>query len=159
MNKKYLNSILIVLLVAIWGGVIYKYFVKKDTVLPDNAIQSKGMAIDYTIAKDTFVLQLNNRDPFKASKRRRAQSNTTQQGKANGNRTTKPKQTLVWPNIQYYGFVKSTENKTRMALVKINNRLHRKREQQIIDDVKLVKAYSDSIIVLFNKEKKTVRRK
>ncbi len=159
MDKKYLNIILIVLLIAIWGGVIYKHFTKKKIELPENEIKSKSMAIDYTIAKDTFVLQLNTRDPFKASKNRRSQNNTTQQAKPSGNRTTKPKQTLVWPNIQYYGFVKSTPNKTRMALVKINNQLHRKREKQTIDDVKLVKAYSDSIIVLFNKEKKTVRRK
>lgn len=159
MNKKYLNSILIVLLVAIWGGVIYKYFIKKKIAAPENALHSKGMAIDYTIAKDTFVLQLNSRDPFKASKRRRTQSNTTPQTKSSTNRAKQPKKTLVWPNIQYYGFVKSAPNKTRKALVKINNRLHRKREREVIDEVKLVKAYSDSIIVMFNKEKKTVRRK
>jgi hypothetical protein len=159
MNKKYLNSILIVLLALIWGGVIYKYFVKKKTVLPENALQSKSMAIDYTIAKDTFVLRLNNRDPFKASKRRRVQSNTTQQAKSSSNRAKQPKKALVWPNIQYYGFVKSAQNKTRKAHVKINGRLHRKRERETIDNVKLVKVYSDSIIVMFNREKKTVRRK
>lgn len=158
MNKKYLNSILIVLLALIWGGVIYKYFIKKKTVLPENAMQSNSMAIDYTIAKDTFVLRLNNRDPFKASKRRRTQSNTTQAKPSGGNRIKQLK-TIVWPNIEYYGFVKSTQNKTRMALVKVNGRLHRKRERETIDDVKLVKAYSDSIIVMLNKEKKTVKRK
>ena len=120
MNKKYLNIALIVLLVCIWGAVIYKYVIKEDTLLEENVVLSKGMAIDYTIAKDTFVLQLNNRDPFKASKYRRIQStNTTTQAKPSGKSVNKPKALLVWPNINYYGSVKSSQNKTRRVLVKI----------------------------------------
>ena len=75
MDKKYLNGILIIFLIVIWGSVVYKYFVKESIVLQENTINISNSTIDYAIAKDTFTLKLTSRDPFKASKRRIVKNN------------------------------------------------------------------------------------
>ncbi|WP_452602783.1 hypothetical protein [Pontimicrobium sp. MEBiC06410] len=160
MDKKYLNGILIIFLIVIWGSVVYKYFVKESIVLQENTINISNSTIDYAIAKDTFTLKLTSRDPFKASKRRIVKNNkqtSTYTIAVNKNKSAKK---LIWPNIEYYGFVKSTQNETKMVLVKINGKLYRKREKETIDDgLKIIKAQSNSIVIAFNKENKTIMRK
>lgn len=163
MNKRYLNGVLIVFLIAIWGSVIYKYFVKKTVVLQESKIYGDiNYNVDHTITKDTFTLSLNDRDPFKASRKRTSQAKQQkqQQSKASGKtKNSKPIKSLVWPRIEYYGFVKSAQNETKMALIKVNGKIHRKREKETVDELRIVKAYSDSIVVSFNKENKIIKRK
>ena len=161
MDKRYINGILIVFLIAIWGSVIYKYFVKKTMVLPDdNAYGNVNPTVHHTIAKDTFTLVLNDRDPFKVSRRSMRVNKPLQSKKvATAAKRNKSIKSSVWPRIEYYGFVKSTQNQTKMALIKVNGRLHRKREKETVDELRILKAYGDSITVSFNEDEKTIKRK
>ena len=161
MNKKYLNSTLIVLLILIWGGVFYKYFGSKKQ--SDGSLKvanlTQNYKHDYVIRKDTFQLKLIDRDPFGISgKIKRTRKTKTP--------ITKPKKKLkpivkknpVWPTITYHGFVKGQHKTTRLILVKINNKLYRKREREMVDDIILTKAYNDSLIVSFNKNTKNIKK-
>jgi len=155
-NKNYLNSALIVLLVVIWGGIIYKYFGTPKAVEQKQLVVSSNASSNYTIAKDTFKLTLNARDPFKTSKHRKTPATSTKPKKTT-KKTTKKKM-LVWPKIQYFGFVKSATNKTKLVLIKVNGKLHRKREKDNIETLTIVKAYSDSITISLNRQLKTIKR-
>ena len=156
MDKKYLNSALIVLLIVIWGGIIYKYFGKSKVVAQKRPFINANTPVNHVISKDTFTLKLNNRDPFKTSKIKRAVSNTTSSKKKS--KKTSVSKVVVWPKIQYFGFVKSEANKTKLALVKVNGKLYKKREKDKIEALTILRAYSDSIIVAFNKNLKTIKR-
>lgn len=161
MNKKYLNSTLIVLLIVIWGGVFYKYFGgKKHSDGRLNVVSSiSNYKHDYTVAKDTFQLKLIDRDPFGVhNKFKRKSKVKTRITKPKKNIKQKVKKNIVWPTITYHGFVKGEHNATRLILVKINNKLYRKREQQTVEDITLTKAYNDSLIVSLNKNTKTIKK-
>ncbi|WP_353780254.1 hypothetical protein [Winogradskyella sp. 3972H.M.0a.05] len=125
--------------------------------LPEVAIDYQAKDIN---KKNDFSLDIEVFNPFGASSKRnkKKSANTT---KSNGNTNTvkmKSNNTVSWPAIRYYGFVRSGNNNNRLVLLKVNNQLHRKREQERIDDILITKAYSDSIILILNKEKKTIPR-
>lgn len=159
MNKKHLNSILIVLLLIIWGSVIYKYFGNKTIVIHPNAITNTPLnKANLTIVKDTFNLNIIAEDPFRISKKKALVKAVNTSISKNGSVKKKLPTTVNWPSISYYGFVKGEQKDTKLVLIKINNRLYRKRELNTINDVTIVKAYSDSITVSFNKNKKTIQK-
>lgn len=159
MNKKYLNIVLIVLLVFIWGSVLYKYFGSKSfdvQTSSDMALISPAKA-NFSVAKDSFVLILNDKDPFGISKRRNKPPEISKPSNLGLKKKSEPKN-VVWPSISYYGFVRGEQKATRLVLIKVNNRVWRKRETEKIDEVTIVKAFSDSVIVSFNKQHKTIKR-
>ncbi len=161
MKKKYLNSVLIVLLLIIWGSVFYKYFGNKKSSLKNvEALDfTSNYKQNYMVAKDTFTLELIERDPFGASVSIQ-KINQPKKSVRKPKSVTKPavKKNIVWPTITYHGFVKGESNTTRLILLKINNRLYRKREKEIVNDITLVKAYNDSLIVSLNNNNKTIKR-
>lgn len=152
---------LIVLLIIIWGSLFYKYFggEKHSERRLEVANSMLDYNYNYTIAKDTFQLKLTGRDPFgissKIKREPKAKAPITKPVKK-----TKPivKKNIVWPTITYHGFVKGQHKTTRLILVKINNKLYRKREQETVDEITLTKAYNDSLIVSFNKNTKTIKK-
>ncbi|GAA3591086.1 hypothetical protein Q4Q39_15790 [Flavivirga amylovorans] len=162
MKKKYLNGVLIVLLIIIWGAVVYKYFGKSNASKKnrDNNISNISSQPKYNVTKDTFLLEIINKSPFKASKRIKKPVQATKV-KAS---TQKPilkhikKVNTVWPDISYHGFVKGNHKTTRLVLLKIDKKLYRKRENETVGDLTLVKAYNDSLIVSFNNIKKTITK-
>ncbi|WP_346882334.1 hypothetical protein [uncultured Algibacter sp.] len=161
MDKKYLNGILILFLVVIWGSLIYKYFGNSTSL--DQGVYSENIGVnitkDYGIAKDTFKLKLATRDPFGVSRPYTIKTNTKpsikKQASAKKPVINKP---LAWPTITYHGFVKANNSVTPLILLKINNRVYKKREKDIVNDITLVKSYNDSLIVSLNNNKKTIKR-
>ena len=145
----------------IWGGVFYKYFggsksSKKNIEAIDSISNYEQV---YNIAKDTFQLELMERDPFGISDGIKKKIPTEKP-------VNKPKvivkpvvnKSMVWPTITYHGFVKGESKTTPLVLLKIDNRLYRKRERETVDNIILVKAYSDSLIVSLNNNTKTIKK-
>lgn len=160
MKKKYLNGILIVLLIIIWGSLIYKYFGKQNNYLPSQelAYSTTDYKYIYGMTKDTSALVLINFNPFKATKRVKKQVNLKKARPKNQSNKTDKKTIVKWPNITYHGFVKGDSKATRLILLKIGNSLYRKREKETIKDVTLIKAFNDSLIVRYNNNKKTIKK-
>jgi len=155
MPKKYLNAILILLLLCIWGAVFWKHFIKPKTeVAAMSVISPVAYNTKFSIPKDTFDLEITN-NPFKTATLKRP---VVSARKSNAVKKKVKPVNKVWPSIQYYGFVKRSQNTTRLALIKVSNKLYRKREQESFNDLKLLKAYNDSIIITFNGDKKTIYR-
>lgn len=161
MNKKYLNSILIVLLIIIWCSVFYKYFggKKSSSENIDAITLVSNYKQDYSIIKDTFQLKLSVRDPFGVSRRIAKKRDPKKNSKAKPKKNLKSiKRSLLWPSITYHGFVKGENKSTRLILLKINSKLYRKREKEIVNNITLVKAYNDSLIVSLNNTNKTIKK-
>ncbi len=162
MNKKYLNSVLFILLVIIWGSVIIKYFGTSKGVLntPKEMVSNISGNKNYETVRDTFKLDIQNKDPFKVTK---PIENKTPIKTA----LPKPIQKQVrvdkpvaihWPSITYHGFVKGDHNTTRLILLKVDNKLYKKREKEMIADLTIIKAHSDSLLVSFNNQLKTIKK-
>lgn len=156
MIKKGINTILIICLIAIWFSVLKKCTKNSKIELEQDNVFIPNQTIKPAIKKDTFNLKLINLNPFKASNG----SFVVNVNKINTKGVAKknePKTSLIWPKIEYYGFVKSKQKTTKLALVKVNNKLYRTRENQKIDDLLIKKAFGDSIIVVFNDQNKTIK--
>ena len=109
------------------------------------------------IVKDTFQLKIINKNPFKVS---RVLNKPTISMSKKGVSKQKTKTAVIsWPAITYYGYVKKDFNATKLILLKIGNKLYREREKQTINEIKLVKAYNDSLVVELSNNAKTIKRK
>jgi hypothetical protein len=162
MNKKHINIVLIVVVVGLWGTVLYKYvnrfFVTED--LPYTS-QNLSMPIIAKIKKDSFTIQPLERDPFLGKLLVKKQNDFRPNvvikqpivKKAPEIKITKP-----FPRVQYYGYIKSQDKSEKLILLKVNNKLERLRLKANIDGLIIEKIYKDSIEVLFNKEKRVFIR-
>ena len=153
-----------VFLIVIWGGVLYKYFGKQidtDSSFINNIVESDYNS-DYLLIKDkdTFLFQITNQNPFKTSVKKKPLE-IIKKSKISSRTTivkNNSKKNIVWPSITYHGFVKGERKTTRLILLKIDNRLYKKREREVLHDIKLVKAYDDSLAVLFKNQRKTIKK-
>ena len=149
MQKKNLNKILIGLLILIWGILIFKY-VSPYFKSPKNqlAIEVIAPSEKYNLfTRDTFQLKAIKRDPFLGTYKVKKEKTKSIQPTR---KTIKVKKNIVWPKISYLGYVKSNTNKSKLGLVRINNKLHKVRKSQTIDQIQVVKILKDSIAMKLN---------
>jgi len=165
MNKKQLNIVLLLGVVGIWGIVIYKLFGGIFTTKQSAVMNEYNMPItefDFGHQKDTFLLAGFNRDPFlgKKIKSRNSNSNhfvkkdnkSSYRKKVNNHSIDKP-----WPKIEYLGFVKEKEGKDPLLLLKVNDRLFRKKASVFeFDNVRVINFYKDSIELKRGREYKII---
>ncbi|WP_298892444.1 hypothetical protein [uncultured Psychroserpens sp.] len=159
MKKKHLNIVLFILVFVIYGGVFFKIFKKKEVQLDNSAYNStfSQQVSDFNIKRSNFNISSMKSDPFGISKMRTRKPIVKMEPKSTFNSVPqKTKTSMTWPRVTYYGFIKNNSKTTRLALIKINNKLHRKREQEKIDNILIVKAYNDSIKLSFNNTTKTI---
>lgn len=158
MTKKNLNIFLSILLIVIWGGIIYKYFFKKSVIENVDSVESHiaGNFIPIDKVRDTLVLEFSGRDPFLNAKpiKKVVVPKTT-----SPKTYKKPEVNIIWPQIQYYGFVKSNNSKNELVVIKIDGKLYKARNKENIDELKILRTYSDSVEIELNSNKRFFYRK
>lgn len=163
MKKKKLNSILIVIVLSIWGvlihNVVKSYFFTASIIPVSQVTSIKNPTLYYETKKDSFQLVYLQRDPFlnMQEKKNAVTKKTIVTKKA------KPIKRIVhtaWPaNIEYYGFIKGKKSKSRRALLRIDGVLHRLKQNEKVVDIRVKNIMKDSIILLKNNEQKTFFKK
>jgi len=160
MPKKVINGLLIAFCVVIYGAIFLKAFGKKNKVSDSIATipNFKGNFNSNNTTKDTFKLYVTDRSPFgEPSRSRKVISKPIAK---NLFRLEKKETVISWPEISYFGFVKNKNNDQKLAVVKVNNVLYKKREgDELSDGLKIVRAYGDSIIVSYMRNTKTIIRR
>jgi len=163
MKKRGLNILLILLLVIIWFFVFKKTYTLIDTnevvTIPFNEpipkIESKKLV------REDYIFEPLVRDPFTQKAKAKAIYKTKKRKSKNDKVKKKlipQSDKLTWPKIQYFGFVQNSKKTTVMSLLKIDNRIHRVRKGNIVQDLTIVKVFNDSIIVKYNSVLKTIPR-
>ena len=160
MKKAQLNKILIISLIVIWGVLIYKYaspyFKTHEFTAPVRVDTPADLYVLFK--KDTFALELSKRDPFLDT---RVFKKKTPVFKPIAKKVIKKKsleKPNVWPSIQYLGFVKSNASKSRLGLMRINNKLYKVRDGEKLKMLGVIKVEEDSIQLLFEGKKKYFKR-
>lgn len=164
MPKKRLNIILILIVLGLWGTVAYKSinrFFSSEQIVMANANSGQNFSFK-RIEKDTFQLSKLNRDPF-LDKSLVGNTNPLPVKKVSYVKAINkpksietPKPSPIWPQVSYYGYIKSHQKTEELILVKIDNKLLKVRKNQSIEGVIIKRIFNDSIEVGFNKEKKFV---
>lgn len=163
MTKKAINIGLLIIVVFIYGSIVIKCSKNNNLSSDTNAIANlnSNYSADRKMVKDTFQLNITQTSPFGVSKKRKTYRNSNAQNQSSNTKKRTPRSSSnseIWPKINYYGFVKSEKKSTRLVLVKIGDRLYRKREKEEIDQIRIEKAYSDSLLVSFNRSKKMIKK-
>jgi hypothetical protein len=171
MNRKNWTGILIVIVAGLWAYNIYRtvenYQVKTDT---QSEHQNTAMSFaPVMFNKDTFLLDLPLEDPFLRNEGRWNQStnnnNSSNLTNATQGSTRRPSPTpppaeksIEWPSIKYFGFIRNHNAGHQLCMLKIADKTHRLSIGDSQDKITLIQAYSDSVVLSFNNEMKTIRK-
>lgn len=162
MMKKKVNIVLILAVLSIWGAAGYRYisnyFREKDVL----SYHEKDFITtqQIKIIRDTFELRPLPRDPFLNNIIiERQVPKRISKAVMKPVAAQKAKEPLIWPDIQYLGFIESKDQKNKeLILVKVNGGLFRMHKGELNSDVLIKNIYKDSIKVLYKKEERIFKR-
>lgn len=162
--KKKINIVLILAVLGLWGTVIYKavhqYLFPQKIETVAYAVK-KGISADQ-MKKDTFQLQPLTRDPFlntivKSQQAKPVASNANHFKKKLAPAITPVIVNKNWPAIVYYGNMTSEVTNQSLFILKIDKKMYNLKLNEEVQGLKVKNVYKDSILVLFNKDKKYIK--
>jgi hypothetical protein len=171
MDKKLRTRILIAIVAVVWIYNIYRtyenYQVKEEMASSDPGYQAPSFS-PLMFNKDSFDLELPEIDPFLKRPTKKTSSYSVSTGVAQNsvspskNKKKPPKvevtESVQWPSIKYFGFVKNRNKENELCLVQINGRNHKLSKGDRFAEVLISSVYRDSILVVYGGEKKTIRK-
>lgn len=165
-KKKYINGILIVFLLVIWGSVGYKYFSNQSfsREIPigekkTRLLVKKEMNIGGISYPDFFY---NGNNPFLRNSymyKSDTLIDTFNLVVANANNTVENKEPINWPDIEYYGFVKSEQSKSPLAVLTVNGVIFKGRIKESFNEIIIKKIYNDSLCVKYLNNERIINKK
>ncbi|MCF6133372.1 hypothetical protein [Flavobacterium wongokense] len=165
--KKKLNIVLLLLVLCLWGAVIYKYvnqyFSKNEPVSYVNTANYSTKT--EIVKKDTFELNRIARDPFLGGYASVVKSNNSNSVRRVFPRREVKKEPLKvnisrFPNVQYFGFIKAIDKTSQeMILLGVDGKFLRLHLNQDSDGLKVTALNKDSIKVNYNKETKWIPKR
>lgn len=168
MNKKRWTRILIVIVAGLWAYNIYRtvenYQVKHES--QNEQINTNLSFAPVMFNKDTFMLDLPLEDPFLRNEKRwhQSSSNSSTSSSSNPNSRNQQRPTslprvdkkLEWPTIKYFGFIRNRDADHQLCMLNIANKNYRLSIGDSKDQISLIQAYPDSVLVSFQNEFKTI---
>jgi len=166
MDKKIRNRILYIAVACLWGIAIYRTYNNYQTKQENEelAIVNTPSISPIQFNKDTFELELPDKDPFLESGwtptikiENSSSNNSTNNLNIVKKEIVKPTE-KVWPKIEYFGFVKNRNKNSTLCLLKIDGQLMQLSKGQNEKGILVNNVYKDSVLVVFDGERKTVRK-
>jgi hypothetical protein len=155
MDKKKVNTLLIIAVSCIWGIVLYKfiapYFAKTEAIFISE-VPTKPLVAKVR-KKDTVALSFPERDPFLGKPVTKTQK--AKKAKKKPRTVSKP---VLWPKIEYLGFVKSNSSKGRLGLVRIDGKLYRVNTNMEVNGLRIKKIANDVMVLLNGKEERHFKK-
>ncbi len=152
-NKKGVY-LLVILIAAIWAFIIYRFFASSSSATNPELHSTFIAPVLNSNASDTFSISANYRDPFLG----RTEAKILHKGPTVPAPPKKAIEPLKWPTVTYGGMIKSRKSNSQLCMVVINGQSSFMKEGDVNADVQLRKVYKDSIEVVFQKEKRVVKK-
>lgn len=159
MNKKFLNIVLIVLMLIIWGGVFKKFLWNSNEPAETPTEYDQTFELIIEAEKDRLEFHIENTNPFGVSELRTKNPITPAPGpvlKSRKSVRVSKRITGPWPDITYHGFVKNENSTNRLILLKINGKLIKIKENEEVLGLEIEKVRNDSIVVKRDKETRII---
>ena len=160
MKNKKGTYLLLVIVLVIWGAVIYRLFFqnKSGDAVAYNNHSFVPEAVDLSSLNDTFAIHFNYRDPFLGKTIERKSKPAS--GGAISKPIVKPAPVLVskWPVIVFHGLIRNQTSGKQVAWIVIDNHSFNMTPGAIQMGVELKRCFKDSVVVVFNAEKKTIKK-
>lgn len=165
MNKKAGTRILIVVVAALWAYNIYRTIqnVQVKNEVQENTINAPLTFAPVVFDKDTFELDLPNKDPFLKNGsfavqpiQQIAENPSPKPVKKENAPAVTVNPQKKWPEITYFGYLKNHQSNHQLCLINVAGKNYRLAVGATKDAVTILQAYPDSIVVAFQNETKTV---
>ncbi|RDI06669.1 hypothetical protein [Flavobacterium sp. AG291] len=150
MKKKKNTYLLLVLVLGIWGMVIYRFFSYTNPELPQDATPQLTVTPVKSKKREIITIDVNYRDPFLGKMYAPATANKQIPKK---NRIVEP---IPWPQLIYKGTVSDIKDKKKVFLVIINGKSYMMKEKETIEDITLKTGNRHSITVKYRGELTTI---
>jgi hypothetical protein len=148
-NKKNIY-ILFPIVLLVWGAVLYQVFslTDSDEIVDNN---DTGFVIKPLKIKtrDTFAINVNYRDPFLGKMYASTATPLVKKNTSKVNTSPKPKETLVWPVIQYKGMISDTKEKNKLFMLIIDGSNHYLKIGETANDIVLKAGDKESVYVKY----------
>lgn len=161
MKNKGLTYALLIVVGIIWYNVFFRvvsnFNSDESAIVEPNQIKNSL----FSVHRDTFTLQANYRDPFGGSLK---QSFTSAPENVPQNPDPAPKPKIqkikeVWPSIRYKGLIRKTTSNNPLAIIYIDGiQLQMRKGEKVFDGILLKTVHRDSIVVVYQKEKRVFWR-
>ena len=159
MKNKKLTYFLGLVVLIVWGMIIYRIF--NSTTESDEGNHNFANTVakepynDYATFKDTTHLLLNYRDPFHLKKGK--DTTLIERNVHLKSFTSRNVQPIInWNFIKYSGYIRNPGTKKLIALVNINGKNEMMSEGENVGNVKLIKNMRDSIKIIFKGKTKFI---
>ncbi|MGK4568988.1 hypothetical protein [Flavobacterium sp. 3HN19-14] len=159
--KKKINVVLIIIVSCLWGTVLYRYvnqyFFRQDFTFPQKT--AEHASVTNFMQKDTFVLSDLNRDPFLNKLARKPNVLSDKVLKVKKQPVVKKEVKKVnFPSITYLGYIKTINKNEELVLLKVNGSLMKLKTNQLLDGLKVLKIYKDSVRVSYMDEADDIKK-
>jgi len=161
MKNKNMTYLLGLVVVIVWGIIIYRLFEASgggdDDTAPvvSNNIKKEPYN-DFSVPKDTTHLLLNYRDPFGLVKQKDTVKLHSKKSYPLMGLPVIAKPTFNWGFIQYSGYILNPGSKRLVTLISVNGKNETLLEGETKSQVKLIKNFRDSIKISFNGKTKFI---
>ncbi len=169
-NKKSIKYLLVVV-IFVWGIIFWKVYNSFSD--PHEISYDKKEKIKIKVENADFFnyeLFLDYEDPFLKNFNQKKNSTTQSKNESQtkntgivrnaniGSFSVSDNKVLVWPNILYIGKIEKAGSDNQVALLRINNISHMVKEKDTINDLKVLKIYTDSIKMMYKEEIKVINK-
>lgn len=153
MKNKKNTYILLVVVIFIWGLLIYNFFsfTNTEAEIPEvsNTISIKPLAVK---ERDTFSINVNYRDPF-LGKMYQPDTNKRKSGKKI---KVKEKAPVLWPRVVYKGIVSDSKDAKKVFMVIIDGHTHFMKEKEEQQEILLKSGDRKSITIQYQGEQNKI---
>lgn len=163
-QRKIMNKVLLLGVLVIWVFVLKRAFSiwGKESEGVRNLVENATPAKIPYFEKDTFKLLVLYRDPFLEYRSERKLKVTDKVTRPRVQKNTAPKVAKAsktqWPKLQYYGYLQADSRSEKMALIKIDGKLHRIREKTTVESIQVMKVYKDSVVLKRDGSRKVIAK-
>jgi hypothetical protein len=162
MKNKKTAWILLPAVLSIWGFLGWKLYAAMNTEsLPTRNFSNAqtGYSEDQLIP-DTYRLLLDYPDPFLAAVKSESAHTVKKSSQSSGITIPKiaPVTTTTWPEIQFAGLVKSPKDGKMVGFLSVNGVSHFVKNQDVIEELLILKLWNDSVKVSLGRETRMVRK-
>lgn len=147
MKNKRKTYILLVIVLIIWGLLVYQFFRLRDTAEAEiPAAQQLNIKPMTIVAREPVIIDVKYRDPF-LGKMYMPENNPKP-------KKIKPrvKEPVIWPEVIYKGLISDTKDKKKVFMVIIQGKTFLMREKQTENQITLLKGSRSSIDIKFKGE-------
>lgn len=157
MNKRVLNKVLLISLVVIWSVIAYRFLnnfkgKSTETIAEISVLSKQSMVAE----KEVFLLPEKVKDPFlNTIQIKKVDKKPVRQTVISSNKN----KAILWPSIEYYGFIQSENKQSPLVLLKINQKMYRFRKGESKEKITILNIYKDSVQLSLGKEKRVFFKK